>query len=822
MSLSSEIARYYGQGKEQKNGAGWITCCPVHQEKTPSLSVTDDGDSVKVFCHVGCNFKEIKDRFRQDGVLPEWQPEPGGKEKKLESPKRKEDDKATRNAKYIWKVSKKTDECLEHIKKYFTNRAITIDPIPPCFKWNVYDNKKTGEVEHMIVCAASTISDGEVRALQSLAIDPGTHQKTGRGRMQGECTGRGVWFNRKGNLKEIIVGEGVENTLSGMQATGKNGVAALSWSGVENLIIPDEAETIYILVDSDTAREKEAASMVGQKASYRLANRFIGEREGRVAYLVIPDNSCFSENPVYLDFNDLLQADPTGESIRDRFSKAVEIRDLEWKPQEKGENSTGEYCSAEGCYPQETLESLTKMNKEYAAVLIGGDFRIAKEGFDNAAKKHTLSFLKITSLYSYYANSRVAIEIGAEKNIEYREMAKVWMTWDGRRTYDDVVFDPSETARPNAYNLFKGFPLTPNKGDWSLMREHIFKVICDGNSEHFEYVMAWMARSVQDPGGDKPGVALVLKGGKGIGKGVFVNYFGSIFGEAFLPIADSESFTGRFNMHLSKSLVVFLDEAVWGGDKKAEGKLKQLITEPTILFEPKGIDSLTMGNFINVIIASNEDWVVPATGDERRFCVLQPSAAFQQNTEYFGAIAKERRKGGAEAMMYDLLHYDHTTVDLRRAPMTEGLSIQVQASLPSVLEFWHSVLDRGYMLTDNETGRPKTTRVVEEEAPINELWAGAVFKYEVYTEYAQWCRSRSERYPKNEVHFWRDTWCVWDGGKPDLRYRRRDGNGKQLDAVLLPLLKEARKAFTDSTKISFEESDEDGAKEQTVMFSGQF
>ena len=76
-----------------------------------------------------------------------------------------------------------------------------------------------------------------------------------------------------------------------------------------------------------------------------------------------------------------------------------------------------------------------------------------------------------------------------------------------------------------------------------------------GNAEHFDYVLAWLARAVQDPGGDKPGVALVLKGGKGIGKGVFVNYYGAIFGEAFLPIADSESFTGRFNMHLSKSLV---------------------------------------------------------------------------------------------------------------------------------------------------------------------------------------------------------------------------------------------------------------------------
>jgi len=78
MSLAAEIARFYGQGKEQRNGAGYLTLCPVHgNTDTPALSVTDSGNGdVDVFCHgAGCDFKEIKDRFRQDNLLPEWNPE---------------------------------------------------------------------------------------------------------------------------------------------------------------------------------------------------------------------------------------------------------------------------------------------------------------------------------------------------------------------------------------------------------------------------------------------------------------------------------------------------------------------------------------------------------------------------------------------------------------------------------------------------------------------------------------------------------------------------------------------------------------------------
>lgn len=832
MSLSHNIATHYGHGKEVKNRDGWLTCCPVHGDMTPSLSVSDEGDSVKVFCHSGCDFKEIKDRFRQDGLLPEWVPEnKAGTHSGHSSTNRsnsaapdKNPDAHSQDEKpsYIWKQA--TKEGIDNAKKYFATRAITIDPLPVCIKWNSYTDRKTGEENNMIVAAASMPDDKSVYAVQRLFIDTEDYHKTGA-KMHGPCEGRGIWFNRKGDMAEIAIGEGIETVLSAIQATGKNGVAALSTSGMKNLIIPEETETIYILVDSDPVREKESVSMPGQKAAYFLAEKFVGSREGRVAYVVVPDDTCFSHAPSKLDFNDLLKADPSGESIRARFARATSLHDMQWKPPVSAESTDiigGEDGSdGNGFYPPETLDALQEMNKKYAAVLLGGDFRIAKEGFDHAAKKHTLSFLKMTSFYSYYANSKVQVNL-QDKGMEVRELSKLWMGWNGRRTYDDVVFDPSESTRPNVYNLFKGFPLTPKQGDWSLMRNHIFEVICDSNAEHFAYVMAWMARAVSDPGGDKPGVAIVLKGGKGIGKGVFVNYFGSIFGEAFLPIADSESFTGRFNMHLSKSLVVFLDEAVWGGDKRAEGKLKQLITEPTVLFEPKGIDSMTLGNFINVIIASNEEWVVPATGDERRYCVLQPSESFKQNTEYFSRIIKERKNGGAEAMMYDLLHYDYSDVDLRIAPLTDGLSEQVQASLPDVHEFWHTVIDRGYLLSNSETGRPVKTELVEDIVPINELWPIAAFKFEIYREYTDWCRSRNERYVKSEVQFWRITWKVWDGGTPK-RVQRKGKDGRQMDVVIIADIKHAKNAFTEATKIKFESTEyDDGAKQGLLPFDDQF
>lgn len=79
--------------------------------------------------------------------------------------------------------------------------------------------------------------------------------------MLGRCLGRGVWFDRKGPMSTLVVGEGVETVLSAMQATGKhNGVAGLTANGMEALEFPDSADQIYILVDSDI-------SLTGQRAA---------------------------------------------------------------------------------------------------------------------------------------------------------------------------------------------------------------------------------------------------------------------------------------------------------------------------------------------------------------------------------------------------------------------------------------------------------------------------------------------------------------------------------------------------------------------------
>ena len=65
------------------------------------------------------------------------------------------------------------------------------------------------------------------------------------------------------------------------------------------------------------------------------------------------------------------------------------------------------------------------------------------------------------------------------------------------------------------------------------------------------------------------------------------------------------------------------EEAFWAGDKQAEGKLKLLITSKLHMIERKGYEPYMVGNYARIYITSNNDWVVPATVDERRFAIFE-------------------------------------------------------------------------------------------------------------------------------------------------------------------------------------------------------
>lgn len=333
---------------------------------------------------------------------------------------------------------------------------------------------------------------------------------------------------------------------------------------------------------------------------------------------------------------------------------------------------------------------IKEMNKLYAITTYGNKTVVLVESTDHEGN-FTVSFKAIADFTTMLSNKFTyrSNEDGTQRKIA---LSKYWLEHKDRRTYHGVIFDPSMKALSNYYNLYQGLAVTPAEGDWALIREHIFLVLCDSNQQHYDYLMTWMARIVQDPGGKRPGTLIAIQGGQGCGKGIIVQAFGKIFGPHYHYINNQQQLTGKFNSHLQSAIFINVDEGFFAGSKSDEGVLKGLTTEDVLTIEPKGKDAFLAANHVNIIITSNYDWVVPAGEDERRYVVLTASNHRQGDHEYFSKLAHQIDNGGLEAYLHALMNWDLSKVNLRAIPKTQGLLKQKIHNFSPVQRFWFDAL----------------------------------------------------------------------------------------------------------------------------------
>lgn len=354
------------------------------------------------------------------------------------------------------------------------------------------------------------------------------------------------------------------------------------------------------------------------------------------------------------------------------------------------------------CVKDQIPDYIAELNSEHFVSRDGSKTVVCCESHDITLNRSSLIRTSFTDFRNFYCNRKVITAKDKNGNSVYMPIGAAWLKHPDRRQYKGIVMSPMVDVVDH-YNLWRGFAVKSVNGSWKLMQKHIFEVICDSNDTVFQYLMGWMARMIQQPG--KTGeVAIVLQGGRGTGKGMFGNALCHILGQHACHVTNGRHVTGNFNAHLEDCIFLFADEAFWAGDKQAENVLKGLITEPEIPIERKGFDLRTVPNMLHMLMASNNDWVVPAGTDERRYCVLKVSNCYAQNHKYFADLEHETINGGLEAMLYDLQQYDISAFNVRGVPNTAGLIEQKIQSLEPMMAWWHQKLQEGELLPGYEWG----------------------------------------------------------------------------------------------------------------------
>lgn len=272
-------------------GSSWIARCPAHNDRTPSLSITDASNGkVLVRCHAGCDQLEVIAALRERGL---WKAHDRNSSRfsrkfKKENPLGAVNDaeKRCEAAMVIWGRTKSSLGTT--VESYLLTRGITIH-VPTSIRFHPNLRHPSGDIWHTMV---ALVSDGINGA--PIAIHRTFLSRDGTGKapvdpskmMLGPCRGGVVRLAEPGDV--LMVGEGIETCLAAMQASGKPAWAALSTSGMRALNLPENVRDVIILADGDDA---------GEAAAQETALRW--KLQGRRVRIARP--------PRGMDFNDMLR-----------------------------------------------------------------------------------------------------------------------------------------------------------------------------------------------------------------------------------------------------------------------------------------------------------------------------------------------------------------------------------------------------------------------------------------------------------------------------------------------------------------------------------
>lgn len=330
-----------------------------------------------------------------------------------------------------------------------------------------------------------------------------------------------------------------------------------------------------------------------------------------------------------------------------------------------------------------------------------------------------------------------------ETTDKFVQLSRHYIQSPYRREYTGIALMPEPPIPTGVYNLWKGFAATPAAGDVAPVLAHV-ELLCGGDREATDYLLNWLAFCAQKPG-QRPEVAVVIRGGRGAGKGTLVRLMLRLFGPHGLHVTNGRLLTGDFNGHMHQVLFLFVDEAFWAGDKGGVGILNGYITEPTIAINGKCKDVFTAVNRLKILFAANEEWVVPASADERRYFVLDVPNTRRGDHAYFTRLNRWIDEGGAGAWLHFLLQRDLSAFNPRRVPSTPALDRQKLATLGAFERWVLDCLEQGAQMAGNTAWT---------EEGFNLYCAAACARYAEFarTQVGRWAKAMDSRAIGAELH----------------------------------------------------------------------
>ena len=380
-----------------------------------------------------------------------------------------------------------------------------------------------------------------------------------------------------------------------------------------------------------------------------------------------------------------------------------------------GETSGEEKPTEKDCYSSGTMAIKEKMNERLIYVNETGEYIILDKKIiikENPLTKEITRkvdncwYLKNQTKTKDQYQREVFVTSDGTKIDPFRE----WCQWFERRQVRAIDFDPRDRCPEDIFNLWNGFQISKDDSHFADVKDaepvlhHILNSWCDGDKDHYDYVLNYLAHIIQKPH-KKTGVLLALQSKEGGGKGFILDKIAEIIGDDhYCQNSNAKFLFGDFNGQLEGKVLVNLDEALWGGDKTMEGIVKNKITETKQTINKKNKENYMISCFANYIITTNNPWFCAANADSRRmFCLrLNNFLSGIVDSDEKDQYIKKILESPAEALAKVLYNRDISEFNPRKFKKTDLLQNQVERNWNSVLAWWNGVIRDGGFTYNND------------------------------------------------------------------------------------------------------------------------
>ena len=320
-----------------------------------------------------------------------------------------------------------------------------------------------------------------------------------------------------------------------------------------------------------------------------------------------------------------------------------------------------------------------------------------------------------------------------EKTVPFVEE---WFSDINMRIYDKCEFVPYNNIESDyvvdrdIFNLFTGFNPDCKYIYDERLRNKIIKPfldltyhLCEADEKCLDFYIKFIANIIQEPT-NRPPIAFVFTSKQGEGKNLHLEAISNVMGKQhYITTSSPNDILGDHAEGIAGKLIINFNETEQTKESHTyQGKMKSIITEPSITVNPKNVRPYQVSNFARTIIFSNKS--TPISVDfksrDRRYVFYKASGEYIKKCNskrydriFWSKLAKLFNSKLFISALYDyLMEVDCSNVNwIGDRPLTETYYDCARNSIPLEVMFLEELVTKD--IWDENILRMRTSKLHE-------------------------------------------------------------------------------------------------------------